>query len=140
LTSNVRGEDFLQRIGRLLGRPNVCLHGHLQLGIRNGADLGFSRRRLQRPGGQVAGVETSTLTVNASGALSGSTSGGCSYTGTVEPHAAGNVYDVSTVFGAGCLFSGQTFKGHAYLSGKVLYAVVPKADLSTGALFVGTKP
>ena len=88
----------------------------------------------------VAGVETSTLTVNASGALSGTTSGGCSYTGTVEPHAAGNAYDVSTAFGAGCLFSGQTFKGHAYLSGKVLYAVVPKADLSTGALFVGTKP
>jgi hypothetical protein len=94
-------------------------------------------------GGEIAGlsgVDASVLTVDASGVLAGSTSGSCSYFGLALPYGRGNVFDISLTFRTGCANAGSTLHGHAFLSGKVLFAATVSGDLGTLALLSGVKP
>ena len=96
--------------------------------------------------GQVAtsaGLETATVTVNPSGALSGTGVSGCTVSGTVSPRTDVNAYNITVSFGPSpCLFAGETFAGVAAFDGddKRLYAAAPNASRTDGILFVGTKP
>ncbi|WP_280156402.1 hypothetical protein [Piscinibacter sp. XHJ-5] len=94
-------------------------------------------------GGELAGLggtDASVLTVDGSGALAGGGSGNCTYAGIAQAHGSGNVYDIRLTFGSDCPSAGSTLRGHAFLSGKTLYAVVVSGDLATVALFAGVKP
>lgn len=91
----------------------------------------------------LAGVEAATVTINASGALSGRGVSGCQYTGTVTTHAKGNIYDVSVTFGGGVCSNGtSTVTGIGYFDAatKRLYGTALNSDRSNGFIFVGTKP
>jgi len=87
-----------------------------------------------------SGTDASVLSVDASGVLAGATSASCSYAGLALPHGSGNVFDISLTFRTGCANAGSTLHGHAFLSGKVLFAVTVSGDLGTVALFSGVKP
>ena len=89
-----------------------------------------------------AGVQAATVTVSATGAISGG-GGGCSLSGTASPRNDGNAHNLSISFGASpCFFANQTLSGIGYFnsSTKRLYAVAPNAARTDGILFVGTKP
>jgi hypothetical protein len=88
-----------------------------------------------------AGVQTATVTVSPTGAISGEGSG-CATTGTATPRADGNAYNVSLTFGAlPCLFANQTLTGIAYFDAvtRRLYAAAPNAARTDGILFAGLK-
>jgi len=90
-----------------------------------------------------AGSQAATVTISATGALSGSGASGCALTGTVSPRSDGNVYDFSMTFGStNCVFANQTFTGISYYNSvtKKIIAAAPNATRTDGALFVGTKP
>lgn len=94
-------------------------------------------------GGQLAGLhgsDASALTIDGSGALAGGASGNCTYGGIAQTHASGNVYDIRLVLGSECPNGGSTLHGHAFLSGKTLYAVVVSGDRATVMVFAGVKP
>jgi hypothetical protein len=89
------------------------------------------------------GNENANLTVAASGALSGSSTSGCTLTGTVAPRTRGNVFNVSITLGAApCAFPNQTMAGVAYFdpSAKRLYAATLNSGRTDGILFLGVKP
>ena len=88
----------------------------------------------------LGGTDASALSVDTTGVLAGTTLGNCSYFGLALPRSRGNVFDFSLTFRAGCANAGNTLHGHAFLSGKVLYAVTVSGDLGTVALFAGVKP
>jgi hypothetical protein len=87
----------------------------------------------------LSGTLASVLTIDASGVLAG-TSGTCSYAGLAAPHGSGNVYDISINFRNACPNAGNTLKGHAFLSGKLLYLVVASGNLASVELFSGARP
>ena len=93
--------------------------------------------------GNSQGVETAALTISpTTGAISGSSNSGCTFSGTVAPRASGNVYDASIVFGpAPCFFANQTLSGIAYYKASVraLYVTAPNAGRTDSVLFVGVK-
>jgi hypothetical protein len=94
-------------------------------------------------GGEITGlnaIDASVLSVDGTGILTGATSGSCSYAGLAQPHGRGQVFDVSLTFRTGCPNAGNTLRGHGFLSGKVLFAVVVSGDLGTVTLFSGLKP
>jgi hypothetical protein len=94
-------------------------------------------------GGEFAGLggtDASVLTVDALGVVAGTTSTNCIYFGLALPRSRGNVYDLSLTFRTGCANAGSTQHGHAFLSGKVVYAVTVSGDLGSAALFAGIKP
>lgn len=93
-------------------------------------------------GGEFAGLggtDASVLSVDDLGVVAGTTSASCTYVGLALPRSRGNAYDLSLTFGTGCANAG-TQHGHAFLNGKVLYAVTVSGDLATVALFAGVKP
>jgi len=93
-------------------------------------------------GGETADLgvtQAAIVTLDPSGALAGSMSGGCSYVGLVSPHGAGNVFDVTATFRTGCTEDGRTFRGHAFVSRNVLYLVTLSGDLSRIVFFAGLK-
>lgn len=88
------------------------------------------------------GVQSATITVSPTGALSGG-GNGCSISGTASPRTDGNVYDILIKFGASpCYFANQSFTGIGYFNSatNTLYAVAPNAARTDGVIFVGTKP
>lgn len=95
--------------------------------------------------GEVAlspGLEGASVTIAASGAISGSGGSGCAFSGQVTPRSDGNVYTLQLRFGAApCQFAGQTLQGVAYLDAprQRLYAAAPNASRSDGVLFLGTR-
>lgn len=89
------------------------------------------------------GVESASVTIAGSGALSGTGASGCGVTGQVSPRARGNAFTVSITFGgAPCYFANQTFTGIGYYdaAAKRFYSATPNAARTDGILFVGTKP
>lgn len=88
----------------------------------------------------VGASDVATLNIAASGAISGS-SKGCNYSGTVAPHAKGNIYDVSVTFGGGvCALGTSQVSGVVYLSPqKVIYALGLNTARTGGFIFSGTK-
>jgi hypothetical protein len=88
-------------------------------------------------------VQSTTLTVSASGGITGTVSGGCSFTGSMTPRSIGNAYNVSITLGAApCLPANATASGAAYYDAStkrlLTAAMLPARD--GGVLFLGTKP
>lgn len=89
------------------------------------------------------GVESATVTVNASGAVSSVGASGCTATGIVAPRVKGNVYNLSVTFGgAPCSNANSTVTGIGYFdaTSKRIYALGLNSARSNGFVFVGTKP
>ncbi|AEG93322.1 hypothetical protein [Ramlibacter tataouinensis] len=89
------------------------------------------------------GSEPASVALAADGTLSGSSSSGCTYAGTVTPRTDGNAYNVSVIFGGGvCALGSATVNGVAiYDSGaRRLYAAALNGNRTDGFLFLGTKP
>jgi len=90
--------------------------------------------------------ETATVTIDSSGAISGLSQFGCSFTGTAAADSSGkNFFDVSLTFGgAPCLIAGGTATGiaiDALLSDGTtheLLAGVTTGAKSAGTVFIGT--
>ncbi|MGF6370907.1 hypothetical protein OKW40_003657 [Paraburkholderia sp. RAU6.4a] len=81
-----------------------------------------------------------TLTVDAAGNITG-ISPYCSFTGTIKPHATGNVYDITLTFGTGleCAFPVNTSaSGIGVLSGNQILAFV-QTPSKGDVMFVGSK-
>lgn len=91
------------------------------------------------------GASTVTLTVAATtGAITGTSSTGCSYTGTLQPRTADpSVYDVTYAETCGVSPSQTTVNlsgiGRVNAAKTALMIAVTTADKSQGALFAGTK-
>lgn len=91
----------------------------------------------------LGGVEAATVTVTSSGAISGSSADGCSFTGTAATRAKGNTYAVSVTFGGGVCSNGSgTVSGVAHYdaTSKQLISAALNTDRTNGFLFEGTKP
>lgn len=91
----------------------------------------------------IGGSESATVTVAASGAVSGSGASGCQFTGSATPHAHGNVYDLTITFAGGVCANGtSTVTGIGYFNSatKMLYSAALNSARSNGFIFVGTKP
>lgn len=89
-----------------------------------------------------AGPESVSLTVNASGAISGTSSLGCSFNGTVSPRNGVGAFDVSIRYNGGeCLAGTSTQSGAAYFdpASNRLYVAGLNASRNSGFVFVGTK-
>ncbi|WP_288843013.1 hypothetical protein [uncultured Deefgea sp.] len=89
-----------------------------------------------------AGTENATMSVSASGAISGRGTSGCTLTGTVIPRLDSNAYDTAIQFGGSpCAFANQTFKGVSYFNAKNnrLYALTLNTARDDGLIFVGNK-
>lgn len=97
--------------------------------------------------GVVATNETVTVTVLASGSLFGSSTSGCTFTGTASPQASGNAYNVTIKLGASEAFqpgvcSSDTVNGVAYFDAptKRLHSAALNSTRTSGFIFIGTKP
>jgi len=89
------------------------------------------------------GVETVTVTVSAAGSISGSSLGGCAFTGSSAPRTSGNAYDVSVTFAGGVCSNGtNTVNGVAFFDAatKKLYSAALNSTRTNGFVFIGTKP
>ena len=91
----------------------------------------------------VAGRESVTLAVTATGAITGSGVSGCQFTGTAAPRPKGNVYDISVTFGGGvCSNGSDTVTGIGYFDAatKRLRATALNSARTNGFIFAGFKP
>ncbi|MDR5779166.1 hypothetical protein QCE63_06950 [Caballeronia sp. LZ065] len=82
-----------------------------------------------------------TLTADATGSITG-TGAGCTFTGSIKPHASGNVYDLTISFGGGtCAYPNATASGVAVMSGTTMRAELQTLQSPTkaGVLFVGAR-
>ncbi len=90
-----------------------------------------------------APVQTSVVSISASGAVSSPPSLGCGATGSIKPRASGkNVFDLQITFnGANCaLGNGASVSGVAYYENGALLAMgVRPGSQTTGFIFVGRK-
>lgn len=85
---------------------------------------------------------TTTTTISSTGAISGSSTGGCRFTGSTKPRTAGNLYDYSITFGgAPCELPNQTLRGVAATeaTGRAILAAGVDATRQAGFVFFGTK-
>lgn len=88
----------------------------------------------------MAGRQVAALTIDASGVIAGTTTGGCTVAGLALPHGGLDAYDITIGFQNGCPAAGSTLHGHAFLRGRVLYVVTASGDLNTVVAFSGVKP
>jgi hypothetical protein len=89
------------------------------------------------------GIEPSTLTISAAGAIGGTGASGCTFTGTATPRGSVNLFDVSFTFGGGaCLLGTATIAGVAYYEPAIrqFAAVAPTATRSDLMMIGGFKP
>lgn len=87
-------------------------------------------------------TEVLTLNLASTGALTGSGTSGCSFSGTVSPRSKGNVYDVSAKFnGSPCAAGYGSVSGIIYYdaASKRLYSAMLDSGRSSGFIFLGTK-
>jgi hypothetical protein len=96
--------------------------------------------------GTYAGVRadnhTVTVTVDSSGTLSGHSSDGCTFAGTLSPRAKGNVFHHAVTFGGGaCRLGTETVAGVAWYDAAThrLYSAALDSARTTSFLFLGTK-
>lgn len=79
-----------------------------------------------------------TITADGNGSITG-TGTGCAFTGSIKPHASGNVYDVTLNFGGGsCAYPNTSATGIALVSGSVIHAML-QTPTKAGVLFLGSK-
>lgn len=87
------------------------------------------------------GQDSVMLTADSAGRITGHGTN-CSFTGTIAPHAKGNVYDISLTFSsdAGCAYTSTTATGIGLInaSGKVIHAML-QTPTKEGVLFLGSK-
>ncbi len=99
---------------------------------------------------QVAGTYTSvrtgnhsiTVTVDATGRLSGRSTAGCTVAGTLSPPAKGNVFHTSVTFGGdACRHGTETLTGVTFYDAATnrLYSAALNNARTTSFLFLGTK-
>lgn len=89
------------------------------------------------------GTESATVTISAAGAVSGSSAGGCNFSGSASPRAHGNVYNVSITFAGGACANGtNTVSGVAYFDAptRQINSAALNSTRTNGFIFVGTKP
>lgn len=89
------------------------------------------------------GVEFTTVTIAAAGSITGVSSSGCAFTGSVTPHSKGNVYDVSITFGGGvCANGSNTVAGVGYYDAAMnrITSAGLNGTRTSGFIFVGDKP
>jgi hypothetical protein len=88
-----------------------------------------------------AAVESATFTVSASGTIGGTSSLGCSFTGTLAPHGNhGGVYDITLSFGMSpCAFANTSLTGVAVFNPNSMTIVsgLPNASRTDGVVFSG---
>jgi hypothetical protein len=142
LTASFSAETSISGTLSFAGVPPVPFSGSYDVDYERTPSLA---RLAGTYSGQVAsssGVQNGSVTVAADGSVVG-TAAGCAVTGTAAPRSGANVYNLSLLFGSGCVFpSGTRLDGHAYLDETtgVLYAITPNGSLTDGILFVGTEP
>jgi len=92
--------------------------------------------------GRLVNGETYTLNVAATGAFTGASSLGCTYTGSITPRPGGRaVYNVTATFGGGaCLLGNQTINGIGVIAGTPstpqLYAAALNPSRSAGFVLI----
>lgn len=95
------------------------------------------------PGADTTGSrESANLTVSSSGVISGQTSGGCRFSGTMTPKSTGNAYAVSATFAAtGCRAPSMTITGLGYYKSDTrrLYVGLTDSGRGLGYLYIGTR-
>jgi hypothetical protein len=88
-----------------------------------------------------AAVESTTFTLSAGGAIDGTLSLGCSFSGTLSPHGNhGGVYDITLSFGGSpCPFANTSLTGIALFnpSSMTIVAALPNASRTDGLVFTG---
>jgi hypothetical protein len=89
--------------------------------------------------GASVAIDSVTLTADASGNISGNGTN-CAFTGSIKPHAVGNVYDVNLNFGSGtgCAYPNTSASGVGVLSGNQIHAFV-QTPSKAGVVFLGSK-
>jgi hypothetical protein len=88
------------------------------------------------------GIEHATVVLSKTGALTGTSASGCTYTGTASPRAKGNVYNMSVTFAGGVCANGtNTVTGISYFDANTnqLTSMALNSDRTDGYLYVGTK-
>lgn len=97
--------------------------------------------------GQLLDGESADITVSATGVLSGTSSGGCAFTGTAAVDASGkNFFDVNLTFGASpCLAPNVSLSGVAIVvppstgsSSSQVLAALKASDNSLGTVYLGS--
>jgi hypothetical protein len=84
--------------------------------------------------------ENLTFDITVGGAVSGFSSGGCTFAGVVAPHGNKQLYDVNISFGpAPCVLAGQTAKGVAIGDQSNLIVMLVDNTKQYGLLTVGTR-
>ncbi|MBE0558610.1 MAG: hypothetical protein IH628_15395 [Proteobacteria bacterium] len=89
-----------------------------------------------------AGAVNTAFGISANGVVSGTSTNGCTVTGTATPRTHGNIFDLSLTFGATpCSMPNQTLTGMAYysVSTRRLLAATQNGTRTEGFLFVGSK-
>jgi hypothetical protein len=88
-------------------------------------------------------AEATTVMVASGGAITGTSAGGCSFSGSAMPRASGNVYDITVTFGGGVCDNGtSTVTGVAYYvaANNTLIGTALNSARTNGFIFVGAKP
>lgn len=84
-----------------------------------------------------------TISIATNGTVSGTTTTGCTISGSAEPSVQANAYALGVSFsGAGCVSNGLSVGGAAFYNSieKTLYAGVFNGGRTMGAVFLGAKP
>lgn len=94
--------------------------------------------------GFVTATETVTVAVSSSGAITGNSDTGCTFSGSFSPRAHGNVFDVTVTFDGqpGCSIGTETVNGIGFYDAgsKQLYSAALNSTRTNGFVFIGTKP
>jgi hypothetical protein len=89
------------------------------------------------------GTEIVTVTLSSPGSIIGSSTSGCTFTGSFAPRSSGNVYDVVVTFAGGACSNGtSTVTGVAFFDAatKRLYSAALNNTRTNGFIYLGTKP
>jgi hypothetical protein len=89
------------------------------------------------------GYDSAMVTIASSGAITGSSGGGCTFSGTATPRSTGNAYDVSVTFAGGTCSNGTdtvTGVAHYDATDKRLISAALNSGRSNGFYYDGVKP
>ncbi|OQW37495.1 MAG: hypothetical protein A4E19_12485 [Nitrospira sp. SG-bin1] len=94
--------------------------------------------------GPVTATENVTVQVLSTGNLSGSSTTGCTFTGSFSPRTHGNVFNVTVTFedDPACRNRNDTVNGVGTYDAdtKTLYSAALNGNRTNGFIFIGTKP
>ena len=88
-------------------------------------------------------ADPTTFTISGAGAISGSGTSGCTFTGSATPRTTENVYNVSFTFGGGtCINGTSTLTGVAVFNAvdKEFFSIIINSTRTDGAIYEGEKP